>query len=32
MEDAGFTVVRFHHQADWDATIARYPHVFGRPS
>ncbi len=32
MEDAGFTVVRFHHLADWDATIARYPHVFGRPS
>jgi len=32
MEDAGFTVVRFHHQADWDATLARYPHIFGRPS
>jgi superfamily II DNA/RNA helicase/very-short-patch-repair endonuclease len=32
MEDAGFTVVRFHHQDDWDATLARYPHVFGRPS
>ena len=32
MEDAGFTVVRFHHHADWDATLARYPHVFGRPS
>lgn len=32
MEDAGFTVVRFHHRDDWDATLARYPHVFGRPS
>lgn len=32
MEDAGLTVVRFHHQADWDAILARYPHVFGRPS
>jgi len=32
MEDAGFTVVRFHHQVDWDATLARYPHIFGRPS
>jgi ATP-dependent helicase YprA (DUF1998 family)/very-short-patch-repair endonuclease len=32
MEDAGFTVVRFHHQDDWDVALARYPHVFGRPS
>jgi len=31
MEDQGFTVVRFHHAADWDAVFARYPHVFGRP-
>ena len=30
MEDAGYTVIRFHHRDDWDATIARYPHVFGR--
>ncbi|MCS6850586.1 MAG: DEAD/DEAH box helicase [Gemmataceae bacterium] len=30
MEDAGFTVIRFHHQDDWDATIAKYPHVFGK--
>jgi very-short-patch-repair endonuclease len=32
MEDAGFTVIRFHHQDDWDRILARYPHVFGRPS
>ncbi len=32
MEDAGFTVIRFHHQDDWDAILAKYPHVFGRPS
>lgn len=32
MEDAGYTVIRFHHQADWAATLARYPHLFGRPS
>ena len=32
MEDAGLTVVRFHHHADWDSILARYPHVFGRPS
>jgi very-short-patch-repair endonuclease len=32
MEDAGYTVIRFHHQDDWAATLARYPHLFGRPS
>jgi very-short-patch-repair endonuclease len=32
MEDAGFSVIRFHHHDNWEATIARYPHVFGRPS
>lgn len=30
MEDAGYTVIRFHHHEDWAATIARYPHIFGR--
>ncbi|MCS6976903.1 MAG: DEAD/DEAH box helicase [Gemmatales bacterium] len=30
LEDAGYTVIRFHHQDDWAATIARYPHIFGR--
>lgn len=32
MEDAGFTVIRFHHHDDWEQALARYPHVFGRPS
>jgi very-short-patch-repair endonuclease len=32
MEDAGLTVVRFHHLADWDSALDRYPHVFGRPT
>ena len=32
MEDAGFSVVRFHHHDNWEATLARYPHVFGRPT
>jgi superfamily II DNA/RNA helicase/very-short-patch-repair endonuclease len=30
MEDAGYSVIRFHHQDDWQAIVARYPHVFGR--
>jgi very-short-patch-repair endonuclease len=30
MEDAGYVVIRFHHQADWPAIFARYPHIFGR--
>lgn len=29
MEDSGYIVIRFHHQDNWSATIARYPHVFG---
>jgi ATP-dependent helicase YprA (DUF1998 family) len=32
MEDAGLTVVRFHHQDNWERVLARYPHVFGRTS
>jgi ATP-dependent helicase YprA (DUF1998 family)/very-short-patch-repair endonuclease len=32
MEDAGLTVVRFHHEEDWDRVLSRYPHVFGRPA
>lgn len=32
MEDAGLTVLRFHHQDDWDRILGRYPHVFGRPT
>jgi very-short-patch-repair endonuclease len=30
LEDLGYTVLRFGHQGDWAATIARYPHIFGR--
>ncbi len=30
MEDQGYTVVRFPHQAEWDAIISRYPHIFGK--
>lgn len=30
MEDRGYTVVRFHHMAEWDEVISRFPHVFGR--
>lgn len=27
--DAGFTVIRFHHAADWHGVIAQFPSVFG---
>ncbi|MCX7701057.1 MAG: DUF1998 domain-containing protein, partial [Gemmataceae bacterium] len=30
MEDAGYTVIRFHHQDDWESIFARYPHIFGK--
>jgi ATP-dependent helicase YprA (DUF1998 family)/very-short-patch-repair endonuclease len=30
MENEGLTVIRFHHQGDWDRILSRYPHVFGR--
>jgi hypothetical protein len=29
MEDLGITVLRFHHQDDWDAKIAAHPNIFG---
>jgi superfamily II DNA/RNA helicase/very-short-patch-repair endonuclease len=32
MEDAGFVVIRFHHEDNWDAVFDRFPHVFGRSS
>ena len=31
LEDAGITVIRFHHAADWKGIFSRYPSVFGRP-
>jgi ATP-dependent helicase YprA (DUF1998 family) len=30
LEDLGYTVIRFGRRDDWAATIARYPHIFGR--
>ncbi len=30
LEDAGYTVVRFRHDEDWEAIVARYPSTFGR--
>lgn len=29
LEDAGYVVVRFHHEDDWEATLRRFPSVFG---
>lgn len=29
MQDRGFTVIRFGHDDDWEALVARYPSVFG---
>lgn len=31
MEDAGFTVIRFHHEEEWEAKLRQFPHVFGLP-
>jgi len=30
LEDLGYIVIRFGHQEDWAAKLARYPHIFGR--
>ncbi len=30
MEDKGYTGVRFTHESDWNATVSKYPHVFGK--
>jgi len=32
LEDYGLTVVRFHHAADWEPLLRRYPSLFGRPA
>ncbi len=29
LEDAGWSVVRFHHRDDWSAVVAKYPDIFG---
>lgn len=31
LENSGYTVLRFHHAADWAAIFQRYPTLFGRP-
>ena len=31
LEDHGLTVIRFHHRADWQQIIERYPTLFGTP-
>lgn len=28
----GYSVIRFHHQADWDAIFRRHPDIFGVPN
>lgn len=30
LENLGYTVLRFRHDAEWEAMVARYPSVFGR--
>jgi hypothetical protein len=32
MEDLGYVVIRFGHEDDWAAIVARYPYVFGSGS
>ncbi|MFN8007512.1 MAG: Zn-binding domain-containing protein [Terriglobia bacterium] len=29
MDDLGYTVIRFHHEADWELIVAQFPSVFG---
>lgn len=29
LEEAGYTVIRFHHGADWEAILRRFPSLFG---
>jgi hypothetical protein len=31
MEDAGFVVIRFGHNGNWDQIVAEHPNLFGRP-
>ena len=30
MEDLGYVVIRFHHQAEWNEKVTQYPDIFGR--
>ncbi len=29
LEDQGYTVIRFHHEADWPSVVRKYPDLFG---
>ena len=31
LEDHGLMVIRFHHRADWEPIVGRYPTLFGTP-
>jgi very-short-patch-repair endonuclease len=30
LEDEGYSVIRFHHEADWSAVVAQWPNIFGK--
>lgn len=32
LEDLGYSVIRFHHAADWTSLFSRYPSLFGSPT
>lgn len=32
LEDYGLTVIRFHHAAEWEPLLRRYPSLFGTPT
>jgi len=32
LEDHGYTVIRFHHSADWESIFLRYTSLFGTPT
>jgi len=32
LEDFGLTVIRFHHAAEWEPILRRYPMLFGTPA
>ena len=32
LEDYGLTIIRFHHAAEWEPILRRYPTLFGRPA
>jgi very-short-patch-repair endonuclease len=32
LDDHGYTVIRFHHAADWEVVVRKLPSIFGRPT